>query len=590
MHLGGLMFVKALEKSKKEDLRAFITQFKKFLDKQIIIWRLDRDKIAKSWNAKFGNISGFHHQPIDGLPIDPEDEYVTYDEFYINILWQAVRIASVIHDVGHLPFSHVFEHAIEDYQKFDEKKDGILSKELDRRSKELEEELKTQISSDISLTNVQVHEQIGAFLATKLIPLEVPGIDPDISRLAFHLGSLIFLINREEYSADEYEPLACLHTIISSELDADRLDYCIRDPKGSGVEFGAFDVYRILDSLILFKDSKGVFRITPSSKSISAIESFFHQRFLMYKYLLHHHNAARMDGIAQEIIRRLMKIAADSPQKSLVYITLVNYGFWQNGKFKNKFLAKYPYYYYDDTWLRAMMMHLYVELQKDLRLAKGELSIIGKDNWQLFMLLEVLLLRRTSNVFSLWKRDSDYYSLVEDLCAEIKFPNKKEKEKIFEIINMTVLKAYDVWDKFINNMLKDLDRKNIILIVTLTPPKVFDLNNEGDSKLQISFRKNASGNTYEYELMPANKTSPYLDSLIPVTKKIPSFHVSFVHPDIKKTDTNQNNVLQEYCETVFKKNFKIFIEKALKARINKPTTPKVKRAKKSSKKKRSNKL
>ena len=78
--------------------------------------------------------------------------------------------------------------------------------------------------------------------------------------------------------------------LVDGEIDADRLDYCIRDAHAAGLEFGAIDIERIVSNMMLCKDQDNNFLMIPTDNALSAIESFYHQRYLLYKYEIYHHS------------------------------------------------------------------------------------------------------------------------------------------------------------------------------------------------------------------------------------------------------------------------------------------------------------
>ena len=70
-----------------------------------------------------------------------------------------------------------------------------------------------------------------------------------------------------------------LKTLISSEIDCDRLDYLLRDSYNTGTKYGLVDLERIISGLTLSPD--GNIAIKP--KGVTAIEHFLVLRNLMYR-------------------------------------------------------------------------------------------------------------------------------------------------------------------------------------------------------------------------------------------------------------------------------------------------------------------
>tara|TARA_Y100001933_G_scaffold253222_1_gene293219 strand:- start:1049 stop:2305 length:1257 start_codon:yes stop_codon:yes gene_type:complete len=75
-----------------------------------------------------------------------------------------------------------------------------------------------------------------------------------------------------------------LKTLISSEIDCDRLDYLLRDSYNTGTKYGLVDLERIISALIFSPD--GGVAIKP--KGVIAIEHFLILRNIMYRSIYNH--------------------------------------------------------------------------------------------------------------------------------------------------------------------------------------------------------------------------------------------------------------------------------------------------------------
>lgn len=123
---------------------------------------------------------------------------------------QVLRLAALLHDVGHIFFSHAVEGALE-------------------------------IGKHESLTDKIIRSDDGL----------KPAIDATYwSGCAELVAEIIRAGKDREVSPD----LRILHDIVSGELDADRTDYLLRDSLHCGVEYGRFDYRRLLECLELYKD------------------------------------------------------------------------------------------------------------------------------------------------------------------------------------------------------------------------------------------------------------------------------------------------------------------------------------------------
>ena len=76
--------------------------------------------------------------------------------------------------------------------------------------------------------------------------------------------------------------------IISSQLDADRLDYLLRDSYFCGVKYGQYDINWLIRCVQKITQSKNVIRLGINKKGVAAIEHFLMARRLMTKNIYHH--------------------------------------------------------------------------------------------------------------------------------------------------------------------------------------------------------------------------------------------------------------------------------------------------------------
>ncbi len=89
-----------------------------------------------------------------------------------------------------------------------------------------------------------------------------------------------------------------LKTLISSEIDCDRLDYLLRDSYNTGTKYGLVDLERIISALTFSPD--GNIAIKP--KGIIAIEHFLVLRNLMYRTIYNH----RINEISTWILEKII--------------------------------------------------------------------------------------------------------------------------------------------------------------------------------------------------------------------------------------------------------------------------------------------
>jgi hypothetical protein len=100
-----------------------------------------------------------------------------------------------------------------------------------------------------------------------------------------------------------------LKTLISSEIDCDRLDYLLRDSYNTGTKYGLVDLERIISALTFSPD--GNIAIKP--KGVIAIEHFLVLRNLMYRTIYNH----RINEISTWILEKIICIIKNNFDKKI---------------------------------------------------------------------------------------------------------------------------------------------------------------------------------------------------------------------------------------------------------------------------------
>jgi len=152
-----------------------------------------------------------------------------------------VRIAALLHDVGHGPFSHVSEAVL------DVKHEALTAKVIEETSLN------------------------------------------DIISKEFDTKKIIDIINGK----------GSLGPIISGELDVDRMDYLIRDSHYTGVAYGIIDVDRIIANLKLKR------YLILDIKGVQAAEEALVARYQMYPSVYQHHTTRILNAMFRRALRKL---------------------------------------------------------------------------------------------------------------------------------------------------------------------------------------------------------------------------------------------------------------------------------------------
>lgn len=95
--------------------------------------------------------------------------------------------------------------------------------------------------------------------------------------------------------------------LISSQLDADRLDYLMRDSYFTGVNYGKIDLLRIANTLEIDEAGGG---IVVAGRGIGAVEGYIVGRYLMYKNVYYHHTVRQMECVLERAFARAAELGA----------------------------------------------------------------------------------------------------------------------------------------------------------------------------------------------------------------------------------------------------------------------------------------
>jgi uncharacterized protein len=174
-----------------------------------------------------------------------------------------VQIAALLHDLGHGPFSHVSEKSLD-------------------------------IFADRScLPAAQKKEKIHELVTANLIRQ-----DKDLQEIlgGVRTERIVKLLNKWDG-----DPL--LRSVVSGPLDADKLDYLLRDTYFCGVAYGKFDFYQLLRSFVV-KEQNGEKQLMLKETGVNAFEQYALAKYYMTLNVYRH--KGRM--ITDEMITRAIAL------------------------------------------------------------------------------------------------------------------------------------------------------------------------------------------------------------------------------------------------------------------------------------------
>ncbi len=192
------------------------------------------------------------------------------------------RLAGLLHDTGHGPFSHQFDDVVYSNFGYDEGHDQFRERLL---LDKLPETLKKKYESSNSLFKRHVMEDVECALG------EIPQ-DPFTA-----IMERVNDIFKGEHSGDP------LYNVIQGPLGADRMDFVIRDAYFSGVKhYGTVPMDRIIrNSRIIERDERQV--LSYNIKVVDDIYTVLFGRFMMYKNVYFHKTSRSADMMIQELLK-----------------------------------------------------------------------------------------------------------------------------------------------------------------------------------------------------------------------------------------------------------------------------------------------
>ncbi len=176
-----------------------------------------------------------------------------------------VAFAALLHDIGHAPFSHVLEKVM----------------------KNIGEGFK--------------HEE----MTVKIIK-ECDEISSLLNKHDKGFADKVCQVIDKDY------PNSCIASIVSSQLDADRIDYLLRDSYMTGADYGAFDVDWLLKNMKVekstFPSSKGQPVVSVDcKKGLHVLEQYLIGRYSMHTHVYFHKVVKGFEVTIMNIIRRVLE-------------------------------------------------------------------------------------------------------------------------------------------------------------------------------------------------------------------------------------------------------------------------------------------
>lgn len=359
------------------------------------------------------------------------------------ILIQSLRAAALLHDVGHPPFSHIVESAINKAKNDVSDARRLLSGE-DFEKTFNPERLKVFENALNSIKpGSQLHEKMG-FAISRNVLSEIVTDNRNSNNKEYACTSFfeqtVMLCTLKILSDEGY--FKYVHAVIDASLDCDRLDYVVRDYRGSGINAGDLDYKRIFNELKLFykseKSESGKPRFCIPAKAIGAVENFLKKRCNLYMDVIYHHRVIKTDMLLEDVVYRLILkyLKEKAREESSGFdrrITVATpddiSGLWTplTGATRQERAEKLTQW--NDSWLMVLLRRIYY---RDL--FGKELSDLAEEDKIIYIELTELL-RNVRQFNSMIKRREDYNFVNMGIACILKERRDLMRQKLKETIN-----------------------------------------------------------------------------------------------------------------------------------------------------------
>jgi deoxynucleoside triphosphate triphosphohydrolase SAMHD1 len=242
-------------------------------------------------------------------PITSEEEEA------IRYAYFCIRLAALLHDTGHFPFSHQFESAEAVQGLFS---DATIVASLWRGEpwKKYYHALPTKLHHEHYSVRVahEVLKNVSAVASEDVLGIMETTTCASTERFNHGAKCILGLLLRDasvfsKVTAEEvgYGFREFLKTIISGELDIDKMDYLLRDSFFSGVKYGSYNLDHLLNTLrIGFSSEPYWVGVAITEKGVGAFEDFVHSRFQLYQYMYSHKTVVGFKWLLKKAMNEVM--------------------------------------------------------------------------------------------------------------------------------------------------------------------------------------------------------------------------------------------------------------------------------------------
>ena len=236
---------------------------------------------------------------------------------------QLLRLAGMLHDIGHYPLSHDIEmvykklsnitHTVDSSKIFSSFKQNTLESINNLEKQDKLHDLRLSGHPEKSLH----HENVGVLVlkSSNLIKEKIKKyyvdnnsffdtIDNPVERIIDEIAAII--TGNAQYKNSLFpKRFSIMVQLMHSEIDADRIDYLLRDATFTGASYGSFDLGMLVQTLE-YTEYNDTPIVGVNLKGIGCAEQFLINRYLAYNQVINHKYTSIIGCIVQAIVSWLI--------------------------------------------------------------------------------------------------------------------------------------------------------------------------------------------------------------------------------------------------------------------------------------------
>lgn len=300
--------------------------------------------------------------------------------YYVAL--QAIRLAGLLHDVGHMPYSHVLESSIKNLYK---RVTAIPENNRTINQKDFLQNMYSYCDPAVKEKD-EIHEEIGKLCSDKIFECIKASTAANQENF-FFVAAYDFACSILRSAPGQNTIFSDLHQIIAGVVDADRLDYCSRDALCAGTRTDIINYKRLFSTYCLCvrnveaplqESSDNVqfgsemqrtkrFYFCPHVKNVSLVEDLLRRRWSIFSSINYHHRVHKHEILFEEVISELgyRELAAEEriPELTSGSLPLRVSSIWKLiSLLKSNRPPEYYLIQFDDSWLDTLLKKKYFEM------------------------------------------------------------------------------------------------------------------------------------------------------------------------------------------------------------------------------------